>query len=336
MRSQDQPSARASAIASRRAFCATRRASAAAVSRSSTDAVMLALCHRSWHESRRDGYAQSVSFNRDGDAQGPEVEAHRHREVAESFGSDPERYDRARPRYPTSVVERVVSSAPGRVVLDVGCGTGVASLQFQEAGCRVLGVDIDPRMADVAHRRGLAVEVAKFEDWEPAGRTFDAVVSGQSWHWIDPVAGAAKAAQALRVDGLLAVIWNVFQPPEALASEFAEVFARVLPERPPFDWADTLKPYLTMCSTAATGMRSVGPYAEPETWRVDWDQQYTREEWLDQVPTFGGHSQLPPTKRDELLAGLGDAINGVGGSFTMHYTTIVVAAVKTAMKSRCG
>jgi hypothetical protein len=40
--------------------------------------------------------------------------------------------------------------------------------------------------------------VAKFEDWDPAGRQFDAVVAGAARHWVDPLAGAAKAAQLLR------------------------------------------------------------------------------------------------------------------------------------------
>ncbi len=47
--------------------------------------------------------------------------------------------------------------------------------------------------------------MAAFEAWDPAGREFDAVISGQSWHWVDPVAGAAKAAQVLRPGGRLAV-----------------------------------------------------------------------------------------------------------------------------------
>src|SRR5580692_1845495 len=123
-------------------------------------------------------------------------ETHRQRQVAESFGSDADRYDRARPSYPGAMVDRIVAASPGPDVLDVGCGTGIAARQFQAAGGRVLGVDVDARMAGLARERGLTVEVAKFEDWDPAGRAFDAVVAGQAWHWVDPVAGAAKAAQA--------------------------------------------------------------------------------------------------------------------------------------------
>src|SRR6516165_143140 len=150
-------------------------------------------------------------------------ESHQYRHIAESFGIDPERYDRARPRYPDALVERIVAASPGPDVLDVGCGTGIAARQFQAAGCRVLGVDPDPRMAGLARQNGLEVDVAAFEAWDPAGRTFDAVVSGQAWHWVDPVAGAGKAALALRPGGRLAVFWNAFY----LRADLAEAFAAV-------------------------------------------------------------------------------------------------------------
>src|SRR5215468_3569807 len=151
-------------------------------------------------------------------------EPHRHRQVAESFGVDAERYDRARPGYPVALVERIVAASPGPDVLDVGCGTGIAGRQFQAAGCRVLGVDPDARMADLARRSGLDVEVATFETWDRAGREFDVVIAGQAWHWVDPVAGAAKAAQVLRPGGRLAVFWNAFEPPPDLGAEFAGVY----------------------------------------------------------------------------------------------------------------
>lgn len=104
-------------------------------------------------------------------------EPHRHRQVAESFGADPGRYDWARPGYPGALVEQIVEGSPGLGVLDVGCGTGIAARQFQSAGCRVLGVDPDARMADLARQSGVEVEVAAFEAWDRAGRVFDAVIA---------------------------------------------------------------------------------------------------------------------------------------------------------------
>jgi ubiquinone/menaquinone biosynthesis C-methylase UbiE len=45
--------------------------------------------------------------------------------IAESFGVDPRRYDRARLGYPDALIRRIVDGSPGRDVLDVGCGTAV-------------------------------------------------------------------------------------------------------------------------------------------------------------------------------------------------------------------
>ena len=249
--------------------------------------------------------------------------------MAESFGSDPERYDRTRPRYPDALVQRIVEGSPGPAVLDVGIGTGVAARLFRAAGCRVLGVEVDPRMAQFARKEGFEVEVSPFEAWVPAGRSFDAVIAGQTWHWVDPVVGAAKAAEVLRPHGRLAMFWNVFEPPAALADAFAATYRRVLPDSP-FSQGTSggLVAYSGQFAKAADGIRAVGGFGLPEQWSVDWKRSYTREEWLDLVPTTGGHSQFPPGRFEELLSGLGDAIDAAGGTFTMDYTAVAVTAVR--------
>ncbi|MGK5629405.1 class I SAM-dependent methyltransferase [Streptomyces sp. URMC 123] len=276
-------------------------------------------------------------------------EPHRQRQLAESFGADAERYDRARPRYPRALVDRVVATAPGPDVLDVGCGTGIVARQFAAAGCRVLGVDVDARMAAWARRRGLRVEVAAFETWEPAGREFDAVVSGQSWHWVDPVAGAAKAARVLRPGGRLAVFWNAAQPPPELARSFAEVYRRAMPDalaaRIPgtapasasaSESASAADAYGGLCAMAADGIRDVGAFDAPERWRFDRERTRTRDEWLDHLATTGGHAQLPPAARDEVLTAIGEAIDAWGGSFAVRCTTLAVTATRTATPAREG
>ncbi|WP_233358988.1 class I SAM-dependent methyltransferase [Thermomonospora amylolytica] len=252
--------------------------------------------------------------------------------MAESFGADAERYDRTRPRYPEAMVERIVAASPGPEVLAVGCGTGIDARQFQAAGCRVLGVEPDARMADFARRGGVEVEVATFEDWDPAGRGFDAVIAGQAWHWVDPVAGAAKAARVLRPGGRLAAFWNVFQLPPDVAEALVAVYRRILPDSPVDPRAMTgqsLDAYSPLLAKAADGIEKAGAFGEPEQWRFDWEHSYTRDEWLDQVPTHGVFTRLPPAKLEELLADVGTAIDAVGGGFTMRYTTVVVTATRT-------
>ncbi|WP_208325950.1 class I SAM-dependent methyltransferase [Amycolatopsis arida] len=251
--------------------------------------------------------------------------------MAESFGVDPERYDRTRPRYPDAMVRRIVTASPDPDVLDVGCGTGIAARQFQAAGCRVLGVEPDARMAEFARHTGVEVEVATFEAWEPAGRDFAAVVAGQTWHWVDPAAGTAKAASVLRPGGRLAVFWNVDQPPPDLADALAAAYQRVLPDSPVDPRApakDPLGGYQVMFAGAADAIRESGGFGEPERWRFDWERTCTRDEWLDQLPTSGVLTRLPPDVLAALLEPVGAAVDAMGGRFTMRCTTVAVTAAR--------
>ncbi|MBO2462514.1 class I SAM-dependent methyltransferase [Actinomadura violacea] len=260
----------------------------------------------------------------------PPPAPHRHRRLAESFGADTERYDRTRPRYPDALIERIVAGSPGRDVLDAGCGTGIAARQLQAAGCRVLGVEPDARMAAFARRTGVETEVATIEDWDPAGRTFDAVVAATAWHWVDPVAGAAKAARLLRPGGRLAVFWHAPELPPEIVEAFAEVYRRVAPDSPfnvqaAREGQEAYRPILDM---AAAGIAEAGGFTAPEEWRFEWEHTYTRDEWLDQMPTQGTLTRLPAEQVAEVLDGVGAAIDALGGTFTMPYATVAVTATR--------
>ena len=251
--------------------------------------------------------------------------------MAESFGANAELYDRTRPRYPTALIDAILAASPGRDVLDVGVGTGVAARAFQEAGCQVLGVDPDMRMAEFARRSGIDVEISTFEEWDAAGRSFDLVAAGQTWHWVDPLAGAHKAAAVLRPGGRIALFWNVMQFPPNLVGPFIDAYEKVLPGSIfARAFTDSMATYSAGFTRSANGITETGGFGEPERWRFDWSKSYSTAEWLEQVPTFGAHNLTPPDKLRELLDGIGTAIHAAGGSFTMDYAAVVVTAARTA------
>ncbi|GAA4387834.1 class I SAM-dependent methyltransferase [Tsukamurella soli] len=249
--------------------------------------------------------------------------------MAESFGTDAAAYDTARPGYPVALIARVVHGLPDREVLDVGCGTGIAARQLQAAGCAVLGVEPDPRMAAFARSRGIPTEVATFEEWEPAGRTFDAVTAAQSWHWVDPEIGAAKAARVLRPGGRLAVFGHVFEPPAEVAEPFAVAYRTAVPDSPFRGPARRpVEAYRRLYDDVADRIRGTGAFDEPQSWRFDWERRYTRDEWLALLPTTGGLTRLARGLLQGILDAVGAAIDSLGGGFTMEYTTLGTAAVR--------
>jgi SAM-dependent methyltransferase len=196
----------------------------------------------------------------------------------------------------------------------------------------VLGVEPDARMAEFARCSGLEVEMSTFEAWEPAGRQFDAVVAGTAWHWVDPVAGAAKAAQVLRPGGRLAPFHHVFQTPPELAGALPRAYREVAPDSPVNRVSQASKSaldlYQPLFARIAAGIREAGQFSDPEQWKFDWERTYSRDEWLDQMPTLGSLTQLPADKLTYVLAEVGAAIDAIGGSFTMAYATVVVTAAR--------
>jgi SAM-dependent methyltransferase len=158
------------------------------------------------------------------------------------------------------------------------------------------------------------------------------VVAGQSWHWVDPVAGAAKAARVLRPGGRLALFWHVFQPPAEVSDASAEAYRLVMPDspfnprsRPPGSALDAYQPILTR---AADGVRAAGGFGEPEQWSYAAERVYARDEYLDFMPTAGNLAQLQPDKLAHVLDGTAAAIDALGGTLTMTIYTAAVTALR--------
>lgn len=226
---------------------------------------------------------------------------HTDRRRAESFGSAASEYDRHRPRYPRSLLADLVPDR-GVLALDVGAGTGIASAQLTHVGATVLAVEPDARMASVAAAKGIAVEQSTFEDWDPAGRSFDLVVFAQSFHWVQPRAALEKVATILEPQGRLALLWNRIVPLSPTKDALDEVYADFL--------AVTSRPSILNGEQADDLIERGGftverrHYAELLHYGVD--------EWLDLVFTYSNHLALEPKRRSELRSRLAETIGPAG------------------------
>jgi SAM-dependent methyltransferase len=137
----------------------------------------------------------------------------RRHELRAGFDTAAEDYDRTRPVGPPELFDDLVRHAglrPGDRVIEIGCGTGQATVPLAELGLAITAIELGANLAAVARRRlaGLpAAEVvtSSFEDWQPPSAPVDAVVAVSSLHWIDPEVRYAKPHELLRPGGALAV-----------------------------------------------------------------------------------------------------------------------------------
>jgi SAM-dependent methyltransferase len=209
-----------------------------------------------------------------------------------------------------------------------GLGPGAAASLFRDAGCRVTGVEPDERMAAVARRAGHTVEIASFDDWEPAGREYDVVVSGQAWHWMKQRGGALRAAEALRPGGRLAVFWNVCLPEPDVAAALADVYRGVDMGLEFVPWElSPMAGYEQLAGAATAGIWASRAFGTVSRHDIPWQVEYTRDAWVDQVPTMAWHERLSPKALDRVLQGNADVIDSLGGTITMPHTISVTTAI---------
>ena len=248
---------------------------------------------------------------------------------ARVFGEVSELYEQRRPGYPDALFDAVLAAPSGRVArgLEAGAGTGRATKALASRGLRIDAVEPDAQMAAVARRScaGLPVQVHElaFEDWDAEPGAFDLVFSAQAWHWVDPIAGGAVAARALRPGGALALWWNRAGDNDApVIAAIEDAYARVAP-----DVGGRSAP------SRGRAQDEHPPAAIPAlgAWRyeaIDWETSYGAEEYAELIQTHSDVRLLPAEVRTRLAAAVAGAIEAAGGRLDFRYRTHLFTASK--------
>ena len=271
-----------------------------------------------------------------------------YRQLRTTFSEAAELYDRMRPGYPRAVFEELAEFGrlgPGSRVLEIGCGTGQATLPLAQRGYRVTAVELGAELAAIARRKlasfpGVEVVVSAFEDWpapwseaergpapwseaERGGLPhdeFDAVVSATAFHWLDPAVRVARSAAVLRPSGTLAIIGT-----EHIAGGDTAFFAEAQAcyER----WDPSTPPGLRLQNASEIPRDSAeldqsGLFERVVFHRYEWTETYSASAYRDLLLTYSGHRALESDRREHLLACITELIEGrYGGSITKRYLT---------------
>lgn len=152
------------------------------------------------------------------------------------FTATVEAYARYRPDYPPALYDWILAQTglgPGAVVVDLGCGTGIVSRALAERGLDVIGVDPNAAMLAEAARSsgpGLRWVQSDAETLALPVAHVDAIVGGQSFHWLDLARAGPRFRALLGEDGPVLPFWNLRDPADPFMAAYEELLRTWSPD----------------------------------------------------------------------------------------------------------
>jgi SAM-dependent methyltransferase len=230
-----------------------------------------------------------------------------------TFDEVAELYDRARPSYPPQIFDDLTAlaelSAKARVV-EIGCGTGQATLPLAERGFAITCVELGEQLAAFARRKlacfpSVDVINANFENWQPQHAEFDAIVAFTAFHWIDSDVRYTKAAELLRERGKLAIVsaQHVLPPDgDPFFVEVQEDYDAVVPDDPKTKIGADGPPHPDTVADLTEEIAASGRFRNVGTRRYLWDVTYKADDYIAVLNTYSGHRALDDETRELLLS----------------------------------
>lgn len=253
-------------------------------------------------------------------------------ELAATFDRVAEHYH-ARPPYPVEVFDLLAERCglgAGTRVLEIGPGTGQATLPLLERGAEVTAIEPGAalaaqlvRRADVGAGRLQVIASTLEEAVIPPGR-FDLVAAATSFHWVDTDRGLDRCAEALRPDGALALWWSLWGDPDR-HDPLHEALQPLLRAEAP-ELLDG-SPYQAHVLAIADVVFEQGAFADVEVVTIPWDGHHDALGLRRMFATFSGWIALPEPRRSRLLERLEALVHDqFAGHVVRPYRTVAITA----------
>ena len=231
--------------------------------------------------------------------------------AATGFGRVPAEYERSRPGYPDEVLEVLATTGglePGRVVVDVGAGTGKLTRQLSGSGATVVAVEPLASMREALVGTAL-VAAGTGEALPLRARCVDLLTIAQAFHWFDHGAALSEAARVLRPSGWLALVWNERDEAVPWVKAFGDVIERHAGGRPytrEEDWDAILES---------------GGFGDLRALRLDHVVPTTRAGVVERAASTSFVAALPDDRRAAALAEVAALVEAMSEPIAFPYIT---------------
>jgi SAM-dependent methyltransferase len=240
-------------------------------------------------------------------------------------------YDSYRPSYPIVVICEIVSLSnlkSSSRLLEVGCGTGKATVHFASRGYMIDCLDPGKRLIAFAKRSckawpNVSFRIGTFEDVQLQAGSYDLIYAAQAFHWVDPKLRLSKAAALLRDGGSLALLYNYpgRKKNSVLRSLNQAVTEESVGKMKAWDYTEQVADW-------KREILKSGLFRKVRLRRHQWVHQYSAEGYAGLFRTYSDFLSLPRGTQEKVLSRVREIINGNGGFLSRSYDCVLIHAHK--------
>ena len=162
------------------------------------------------------------------------------------FSDKAENYTKYRPLYPDTVIDKVLSGLTNTkqiIVADIGSGTGIAARQLASRGVKVIAVEPNSAMREVAEKhQNIEFKDGTAEATNLPDNSVDLITSFQAFHWFNPQPTFVEFRRILKPQGRLAIIFQEINRDDEFTRVYGEIISKAANNRPPTDFNSKIEP----------------------------------------------------------------------------------------------
>jgi hypothetical protein len=169
----------------------------------------------------------------------------------------------------------------------------------------------------------VTLEQISFEQWPQPTESFDAVVSAQAFHWVDPQIGIPKVVQLMKPRGAIAFFWRRAVHASAALSDAVqrvhEAFDLVLPLRSDF---------FEVAAQIKSDIEKSGSFDETTVCKFSESITYDTQGYLRHLSVYPGYVAMPEGTRRRLFEEIARVLADAGNTVRLEILTLLYVARK--------